>query len=145
MHTYRSVLFILIIYFLFISENSISFYLGLFFVVLDIIVLVADAYFEKDSRMFMGGLPRWEYILHLFVNGFHFAAIAVYLAIKLIITDEGLILVRDLSSYKNFDVFHFIAIKILPGAIVIAIIHVITSIKKTAIYWNHLRAKILCC
>ncbi len=93
----------------------------------------------------MGGLPRWEYILHLFVNGFHFAAIAVYLAIKLIITDEGLILVRDLSSYKNFDMFHFIAIKILPGAIVIAIIHVITSIKKTAMYWNQLRAKILCC
>lgn len=32
----------------------------------------------KDSRAFMGGLPRWEYIVHLLGNGFHFAAIAVF-------------------------------------------------------------------
>lgn len=65
-HTIRAILFPLIVYFLFISQNcQTSFSLGILFVFLDIVVLGIDAYVEKDSRAFMGGLPRWEYILHL--------------------------------------------------------------------------------
>lgn len=71
-HTLRAILFPLIVYYLFIKQDgSTSFFIGILFVILDLLILAIDAYVEKDSRVFMGGLPRWEYILHLFVNGFH--------------------------------------------------------------------------
>jgi hypothetical protein len=145
-HTVRAILFPLIVYFLFITQNCfISFYLGILFVVLDIIVLGIDAFVEKDSRNFMGGLPRWEYILHLFVNGFHFASIAVFFAIKLTFTENGIEIVQDLSNLKNFGLFHFVAVNLLPGAIILALLHIMTSINATSVYWNKLRTKIACC
>lgn len=145
-HTIRAILFPLIVYFLFISQNSLtSFYLGVFFVLIDLIVLGIDAFVEKDSRSFMGGLPRWEYILHLFVNGFHFSSIAVFFAIKLTFTENGINIVPNLSNLKNFGLFHFVAVNLLPGAIILAVLHILTSINTTRVYWNNLRAKIRCC
>lgn len=145
-HTIRTILFPLIVYFLFITQNCLtSFYLGIFLVVIDIIVLGIDAFVEKDSRTFMGGLPRWEYILHLFVNGFHFASIAVFLAIKLTFKENGIEVVANLSNLKNFGLFHFVAVNILPGAIILALLHLLTSINRTSVYWNNVRAKINCC
>ncbi|SFH20567.1 hypothetical protein [Pedobacter insulae] len=145
-HTIRAILFPLIVYFLFITQNCpTSFYLGVLFVVTDIVVLGTDAYLEKDSRIFMGGLPRWEYILHLFVNGFHFASIAVFFAIKLTFTENGIEVIQTLSHLKNFGLFQFIALNLLPGAIILALLHIYTSINITKEYWNNLRSKITCC
>lgn len=145
-HTIRAILFPLIVYFLFISQNSqTGFYLGILFIIIDIIVLGIDAFVEKDSRVFMGGLPRWEYILHLFANGFHFASIAVFLAIKLSFTENGIEIIQDLSNLKNFDLFQFVTVNLLPGAILLALLHILTSMNPTKKYWNILRTKITCC
>lgn len=145
-HTIRAILFPLIVYFLFVTQNcQTGFYLGVSFVVIDILVLGIDAFVEKDSRTFMGGLPRWEYILHLFVNGFHFASIAVFFAVKLTFTEHGIAILEDLSKTDNFELFRMVAVNLLPGAILLAIIHIITSIKQTQIYWCNLRARITCC
>jgi hypothetical protein len=145
-HTIRAILFPLIVYFLFITQNSqSSFYLGILFVLIDIIVLGIDAFVEKDSRLFMGGLPRWEYILHLFVNGFHFASIAVFFALKLSFTENGVEIVQDLSTFKNFGLFKFVAVNLLPGAVLLALLHILTSINVTKCYWNNLISKITCC
>lgn len=145
-HTIRAILFPLIVYFLFINQNCMtSFYLGILFVLTDILVLGIDAFVEKDSRSFMGGLPKWEYILHLFVNGFHFASIAVFFTLKLSIIENSIEINQDLSNFKNFELFQFVAINLLPGAIIIALLHVFTSINVTKIYWNNLRTKITCC
>jgi hypothetical protein len=145
-HTLRAVLFPLIVYFLFIVQNNnISFYLGLFFVLTDIVILGIDAFVEKDSRAFMGGLPRWEYILHLFVNGFHFASIAVFLALKLTFEGGEIAIVHDLSGFKHFEIFYFLTVNLLPGAIILAIIHIMTNIQITTQYWNMLRKKVTCC
>ncbi len=145
-HTIGAILFPLIVYFLFIVQNcQTCFYLGSLMVVLDILVLGIDAFVEKDSRKFMGGLPRWEYILHLFANGFHFASIAVFLALKLTLTENGIEIVEDLSTFKNFDMFQFLAVNLLPGAVIFAFVHVFTSIDATIVYWNKLRNKITCC
>lgn len=145
-HTIRAILFPAIVYFLFLKQNSaMSFYIGISLVFIDMIVLTIDAYIEKDSRAFMGGLPRWEYILHLFVNGFHFSAIAVFLVVKLNFSDNGIEIVADLSYLKNFLFFKFIVFNLIPGAILLAFIHVFISFKSTAIYWNVWRAKITCC
>ncbi len=145
-HTIRAILFPLIVYFLFITQNCLtSFYLGILFVVIDIIVLGIDAFVEKGSRSFMGGLPQWEYILHLFVNGFHFSSIAVFFAIKLTFTNNNIEIIQDISNLKNFGLFHFVAVNLLPGAIILALLHILTSINITKVYWNNLRTKITCC
>jgi hypothetical protein len=102
-HTIRAILFPLIVYFLFVKQDSISsFYIGISLIIIDIIVLAIDAFSEKESRAFMGGLPQWEYILHLFVNGFHFASVAVFLAVKLYLTENGINIVHDLSLLPYF-------------------------------------------
>lgn len=93
----------------------------------------------------MGGLPRWEYILHLFANGFHFSSIAVFFAIKLTFTENGIEIVQDLSSLKNFGMFHFVAVNLLPGAVLLALLHILTSLSPTKIYWNNLITKKTCC
>jgi hypothetical protein len=145
-HTVRAILFPAIVYFLFLKQNcETSFYIGILLVIIDVIVLVIDAYTEKDSRAFMGGLPRWEYILHLFVNGFHFSSIAVFLAIKLKLSDTSITIIADLTNLKNFVLFEFIATNLIPGAMVLAFIHILVSVEKTAVYWNNWRARISCC
>lgn len=145
-HTLRALLFPAILYFLFLKQDSTtSFYIGMYLVVTDIIVLGVDAFMETESRKFMGGLPRWEYILHLFVNGFHFASIAVFLTLKLNLTADGIAVVPNFYQYENFKIFQFIVANLLPGAILIALIHVIVSIPKTALIWNNLRIKLICC
>ena len=145
-HTIRAFIFPGIVYFLFFKQNcEISFYIGISLVIIDIIVLVIDAYTEKDSRAFMGGLPRWEYILHLFVNGFHFSSIAVFLAIKLKLSNNGIEIVSDLSNLKNFAIFEFIAVNLIHGAILLAFIHIFVIFKPSATYWNNWRTNIKCC
>lgn len=93
----------------------------------------------------MGGLPRWEYILHLFVIGFHFASIAVYLAIKLNVTTGGIEIVSDVPVTKHWHLFNLVARNLLPGAFILAVVHIVTSIAGSRIYWNRLRVKINCC
>ena len=145
-HTIRAILFPLIVYFLFVKQDSISsFYIGISLIIIDIIVLAIDAFSEKESRAFMGGLPQWEYILHLFVNGFLFASVAVFLAVKLYLTENGINIVQDLSLLPYFKLFNIIAINLIPGAILLALVHLATSFSKTTAYWNILRVRVTCC
>lgn len=136
-HTLRAIFFPLILYFLFLNHNhNIGFIIGNLIVILDIIVLGIDAFSEKDSRAFMGGLPRWEYILHLLVNGFHFALIAVFLAIKINISEDEFILVTNFTHVINFQYFEKLIYLVLPGSILFAIIHILLAIPKINTYWN---------
>lgn len=146
MHTIRGVLFPAILYFLYLKNDcTTSFFIGMTLVLLDIIVLGIDAFVEKDSRVFMGGLPRWEYIVHLFVNGFHFASIAVFLVIKLSFAN-GLVHFRtDFSSVSNYPLFIIIVKNLIPGAILMSLLHLMVLFPKTVEPWNRLRARITCC
>ena len=93
----------------------------------------------------MGGLPKWEYILHLFVNGFHFASIAVFLVIKIKLVNNEFTLVQNFNGIENHLIFIFIVKNLIPGAIIIAIIHIITLFASTKIFWNKIRTKVTCC
>lgn len=145
MHTLRGILFPGILYFLYLQTDATSFYVGLGFVLADILVLGADAFMEHDSRRFMGGLPRWEYIVHLFVNGFHFAAIAVFLVIKLNFENGQATLRSDFSSAGNYGAFKWLAENLIPGGIFMALLHLFVLFPGTMGYWNRLRSKISCC
>ncbi len=145
-HTIRAVLFPAILYFLYLKADCTwCFYIGLTLVLIDIIVLGVDAFIEKDSRQFMGGLPRWEYIIHLFVNGFHFASIAVFLAVKIRLDNHNMVLVENFSQIDYYRVFTFVMLNIIPGAILLALLHIFVSIPSTVVYWNIIRKKFTCC
>ena len=143
-HTMRAFLFTGILVSLFINiENNNLFVFGCLLIVADIITLVLDAYVEKDSRQFMGGLPRWEYIIHLLVNGLHFAAIAIFLVIKLNFQSSGISLVNKFSHSAGYDTFQIIAENLLPGAIIISLLHLLLYIPRFSKYFNKLQLK--CC
>jgi hypothetical protein len=143
-HTIRAILFTGILISLFINiENNNLFVFGAILVVADIITLIIDAYVEKDSRTFMGGLPRWEYIIHLLVNGFHFASIAVFLVIKINLDSNGITLVNNFQQIESFHIFRTIAINLLPGAMLISLLHILVYFPKFNFYFNKLQLK--CC
>lgn len=144
-HTIRAVLFPFILYYLFLSDNLIAFYAGLLFVALDVLTMSVDAYVEKDSRTFMGGLPRWEYIVHLFVNGFHFASIAVFLMLKLGVEQGSIIVRNDFEAIDAYRDFIWLIENLMPGAIVMGLLHIMVAFKTSATLWNKARNKITCC
>ncbi len=145
MHSLRALLFPLILTFLYLSASDTSFYIGLALVLLDIVVLGFDAYMEKDSRTFMGGLPRWEYILHLMVNGFHFASIAVFLVIKIRLQTNGVILVHDLTGLSQYHLFVDIVKQLIPGAVLMGLLHVALLFPEPVRYYDSLLSRFKCC
>ena len=145
-HTIRAVLFPLIIWFLFVdTSNPSSFYIGLSLVVIDLITLGLDAYVEEDSRKFMNGLPKWEYIIHLFSNSFHFAAITLIIASRLVVSNDTISVTTYIADSYGKEVMEFIAVNIIPGSIVLAAIHVLLIFSKGKALWNSQRMRITCC
>lgn len=145
-HTIRAVLFPLIIWFLFINETSLAgFLIGIALVLVDMVVLGIDAYSEKESRSFMGGLPKWEYIVHLFSNAFHFSAIVLVLALKLEFVGSSIVFVNNIPPSMGHEIFTFVSINVIPGAIILALLHFILMLEKPRSIWNSYRTKITCC
>ncbi|MFT5822641.1 MAG: hypothetical protein ACI8ZM_003897 [Crocinitomix sp.] len=144
-HTARAILFPLIIWFLFIQQDTASFWIGISFVLLDLFVLAMDAWTEKDSRQASGGLPRWEYIIHLFSNGFHFAAIVIFVAIRLILNSEGIGLNIETQAAMALEFLNFIAINLIPGAIIFALLHLALTARFGIKFWNRNRKRVNCC
>jgi hypothetical protein len=144
-HTIRAILFPLIVWLLFINSDTISFWFGITLIFIDLIVLGIDAYSETDSRKSIGGLPKWEYILHLFANGFHFAAIMLFLGTKITITETGLVLNTIITDSFATKLFGIIADNIIPGAVILATLHLLLIFPKGILFWNKYRMKVKCC
>mgnify|MGYP000235426253 CR=1 FL=1 len=145
-HTVRAILFPLIVWFLFVEQsNYTAFLIGLSLVCIDLIVLAIDAYSEKDSRAFMGGLPQWEYIIHLFANGFHFAAIMLLIAVRLDIHEGQLLFSNIIYQSTASQWFEFVALNTIPGAIILAVLHIILMLNRPQTLWSHYRSKVTCC
>lgn len=144
-HTVRAILFPGILYFLFLKQADPTFFLvGVGLVLLDLVILGTDAFVEAESRRFMGGLPRWEYIIHLFVNGFHFASVAVLLAITVKVSG-GTYSMVDISGYGGFSVLAAVINGLLPGSVLLAALHAGLLIPSVAARWDSLRAGVTCC
>lgn len=141
-HTIRAILFPLILIFLFICSNTFCFFIGIFLFLVDLIVLGIDAYSEKDSRQFMGGLPRCEYIIHLFANSFHFASIVLFISTRLKIEAFQILIVNDYAELWSAHFVYLIALNLIPGAVLLAIIHLILMTKNGAEFWTRLKIQI---
>jgi hypothetical protein len=146
-HTIRAILFPLIVVFMLINQTSFVLFLtGTLIAVFDFVVLAIDAYSEKDSRKFMGGLPRKEYIIHLFSNGFHYGFIILILCLKLNWQTDMLLLVPIVAE-GNFaaQFLMFVAENAVPGAVILAILHVLLYLDKTKWTLDRYRLKVSCC
>ncbi|AWW29405.1 hypothetical protein DN752_04180 [Echinicola strongylocentroti] len=135
-HTVRAILFPLTLIFFYLSRGDLFFYIGLVLILLDILALGIDAYSEKESRNFMGGLPQREYILHLFVNGFHFAAISVFLVLKLKINENGIEIVHNADNISNYPTFVWFVQNLIPGAVMMGLLHTALIFKAIKKRWN---------
>lgn len=145
-HTVRAILFPLIVWLLFINETSfLGFIIGISLVLIDILALAIDAYHEKESRSFMGGLPKWEYIVHLFSNAFHFAAILFVLALRLDMTNGYLTFSNTLTTSPAHDLFLFVGVNTIPGALILGVLHLVLIVEKPKTIWLNYRTKITCC
>ncbi|MEN8929196.1 MAG: hypothetical protein ABF242_03220 [Flavobacteriales bacterium] len=144
-HTVRAILFPLIVWFLFVNNDPLSFWIGIALVVVDFLTLSIDAFSEKDSRKNIGGLPRWEYIIHLFANGFHFAAIVMVLGVKLTLTETGLEFKTVFAESTAKAVFDFVAIQAIPGAVIMGLLHVTLAFPAGRNMWQKQRLKVTCC
>lgn len=139
-HTVRALLFPIIVYFLFVGETKIDLYIGVVFFILDLIVLALDAYFEKESREFMNGLPRWEYIIHLFANSLHFASFILIIVGKHMVLPHELT-IATIQLPSNF--VSFIAINVIPGAVIMGLIHLLLTFNFGKKTWLNLKSYIL--
>jgi hypothetical protein len=129
-HTVRALLFPGILYTLMLHPDDIMlFWLGMALVAADMVVLMIDAFMEKDSRAFMGGLPRGEYMLHLMVNGFHFATVAVLLATQLDLSGNELAFKYEMATGPNAEFLRWLALNLLPGAVGMGVLHVWVGVK----------------
>ena len=145
-HTIRTLLFPIIVWFLFIDNATLpAFLTGIVLVIIDLIILAIDAYSEKESREFMGGLPKWEYIIHLYSNGFHFSAVVLAITIKFRILAGQLVFLEYIVPSPAMELLVFISINIIPGAIVLGLIHILLALPGSRIIWNKYRRKISCC
>lgn len=144
-HTIRAILFPLIVWLLVINNVPISFWIGIALVGVDLITLGVDAFSETDSRESIGGLPKWEYITHLFANGFHFAAIILVLATKVSITETGMMLSETFIPSSAKEVFDFVSVQAIPGAVLMAIIHFVLILPFGKRIWLKQRNKVTCC
>ena len=146
-HTIRAILFPLIVFFLLLNQgNFLLFTVGIVLSILDFVVLALDANSEQDSRKFMGGLPKSEYVLHLFSNAFHYGVVILAVVINLRFTDNGV----TFSNQVNFSgmagtILTFVAQNAIPGAVLLAILHVLLSFNPTRHLIDNQRLKIKCC
>lgn len=144
-HTVRAILFPLIIWLLFINTDLISFSIGITLVALDLITLGVDAFSETDSRKSIGGLSRWEYIIHLFANGLHFAAIVLIIGTKLTISEFSLSINQLSINSVGKEILDIISIQAIPGAIGMALVHLLLITPWGTSIWIKYRKKVTCC
>ncbi len=139
-HTIRSILFPTTAWLLFVCSDKFCFIFGMILMLLDLLILSIDAYVEADSRSFMGGLPRWEYIIHLFANSLHFTSFILIILTRIKINDSTF---NYTSDFINTEIFNFtqnLVQNLLPGAFAIGILHLLLSTKFGIKNWISLKA-----
>ena len=135
-HTARAILFPLILWLLFINNDAVSFWIAITLIAIDLIVLGIDAYTETDSRKAIGGLPKWEYIVHLFANSFHFASIFLIIATKISLTDIGIVIDEVSNATFAQEFVKIISVNMIPGAIVLGVVHLMLLFPKGIAIWS---------
>jgi len=141
-HTIRAILFPITAWLLFACSLKICFIIAVMLILLDLIVLATDAYVEEESRSFMGGLPRWEYIIHLFANSLHFSSFLLIIATRIRLDGKTINYSTDFIGTQSFLMVENMAHLLLPGAFIIGFLHLWLSFNFGKRQWMFLRSQI---
>lgn len=127
-HTARAVLFPLTVALLFLAPTGGALlWLGVAVMASDLALSVADVLEEGDSRRFMGGLPSGEYALHGILIALHVAAVALLLGSRPAAAwslSAPLVMAQPWPSLATI-----VATNLLPGAILVAGVHVALAVR----------------
>ncbi|TGL72123.1 hypothetical protein [Leptospira jelokensis] len=122
LHTYRAILFPIVLVGLFLLDLSGILYLLILCVVsIDLLIQVFDMWEEKDARSRFGGLSSVEYILHVTLTSLHSSMLLLYILSKPL--NSMSFQIMEISMTNGIQ--HFVATNILPGAILVAILHIV--------------------
>lgn len=122
LHTFRAFLFIPIVYFLFYRNfGGFALYLGIFFILLDLIIEILDVLDENQSRVLVGGLSSIEYLIHVLATILRTSFIVLVLAAKPLSAwgFESPVILEEQYSFAGF-----IALNLIPGNIFAGLLHI---------------------
>jgi hypothetical protein len=122
MHTIAAVLFAATLPAVFLWETGgLLLWTGVGLIVADMVVSIVDMFSERDSRAELGGLSTGEYVLHMLIMSFRGAALALMLAGR-----PAAAWAHDapwiMGSLPRLAAT--VAWQALPGAVVVAALHV---------------------
>jgi hypothetical protein len=117
LHTGRAIVFVPTLYTVFADAQGTVLWIGIALLAVDEALGLADGAVERKSRSSVGGLTTGEYLIHVAVTGVHWAAIALALVLRF---NE-----RDGAFMRSFTMQMMV-----PGAIVIALVHVALALRK---------------
>lgn len=128
-HTLRAILFLPILLTIFywnLSGSMLLFAVGL--IIVDLIIEAIDVISERRSRKSIGGLSDREYLLHVTLTTTRVAAITLFLASK---PKDAWFAALSLADYP--EVARTIVLNLIPGAIVITVLHIALIMHPTLI------------
>lgn len=124
LHSIRALLFPFIILGLLVFElQGIYLYAFLGIMGLDLVFQILDMWIERNARNRFGGLSSLEYTVHGVLIFFHSAFLAFYVLYNLQ-TDRFLSATTSIALLED-SLITFIGLNLLPGAIMIALLHFI--------------------
>lgn len=119
-HTLRAIFFLPIILTIFywnLSGSMLLLAVGI--IIVDLIIESIDVISERKSRKNIGGLSSGEYLLHVTLTTTRVAAITLFLASK---PKEAWFATVSLAEYP--EMVRTIVLNLIPGAILITILHI---------------------
>jgi hypothetical protein len=130
LHTGRAVLFAPIVLLVFAAPTAgAALWAGVALLAIDQVLEVLDVLEERASREGLGGLSSGEYLVHAILVTLRAGAIALALAAR---PEVGWRLEAPLTIGTYTPTITFLVQQLVPGAIVIALVHVWLGVRRVA-------------
>lgn len=124
-HTLRAITFIPIVLMLFYwNLSGWLLWVLTFLIIVDMVIAAIDIWEERQSRSKIGGLSSAEYLLHAVLITLHTLAMSLALASK---PAEAWTSEMQLPVYP--EISKFLSLQLAPGAIIIAVLHIVLIFK----------------
>lgn len=121
LHTVRAFIFVPIVFLLFYQNfGGLILWLGVFFILVDLVTEMLDVFDENQSRAKVGGLSSGEYAIHILATMLRTTFIVLALAAKPL---SAWSLSSPLILEQQFPFVSFVALNIIPGNIFAVILH----------------------
>ncbi len=120
-HSIRALLIIPTIVMIYsVGLSGLSLWVAVFVLTLDLVTEVVDVLNERKSRATLGGLPSGEYLVHILLTTLRVTSLTLaFAAIPTAAWDLSSTMTITPTAFSKF-----IAMQALPGALVVAVLHI---------------------